>query len=162
MFSPCMHRFAFKVLLAYHRIVIFERFGFFWHFSLNFLSQTIIPLWFILVNWYIHLLRMLIDVFQMKSNKNVLPPSGGDQSSAAVVVACWPVPGWAVTTNPASAQEHLMACQENITLFPSELSHREQCSQPNVIQSYNDENFNLFMYYFGWEAFPSSHSIFQH
>lgn len=55
-----------------------------------------------------------------------------------------------------------MACQDNMTLFPSELSHCKQCSQPNVISSYNDENFSLFMYYFGWEAFPSSHSTLQH
>lgn len=53
--------------LSSHRIIIFKRF---YDFCLNFLSQTIIPLWFILVNWYIHLLWMVKNVFQMKSKKS--------------------------------------------------------------------------------------------
>lgn len=87
--------------------------------------------------------------FSDEFQKNVLVILCGDQSSAAVDVACWPVTGCTVTTDPASAQEPIMAYEDNMTLFPSELSHCKQYSQPSVINSYNDGNFNLFMYYFG-------------
>lgn len=99
--------------LSSHRILIFEHF---YDFSLNFLSQTIIPWCFILVNWYIHVLWMLKNVCQMKFKKCPCVLCG-DQRSAAADVACWSLTGCAVTTDPASAQEPIIPIIRTIWLF---------------------------------------------
>lgn len=115
MFSLCMHGFFLfpGPPLSSHRILIFEHF---YDFSLNFLSQTIIPWCFILVNWYIHVLWMLKNVCQMKFKKCPCVLCG-DQRSAAADVACWSVTGCAVTTDPASAQEPIIPIIRTIWLF---------------------------------------------
>lgn len=75
---------------------------------------------------------MLKNVFQIKPQKNILVSSVG--IIAAVDVACWPVTGCAVTTDPACTHQPIMACKDNMTLIPSERSHFKQCENKRLLR----------------------------